>query len=95
MDGPVRERNTRFAVDYCLASPNWRLGLQTQKLDAIPKATWKEPRAAHIAAAGDEHALRVPANTPDDALTRVNRRPPARTVMPDVRVVAMSSSRVA
>ena len=36
MDGPERERNTRLALDYCLAHPQWRLGLQTHKLLNIP-----------------------------------------------------------
>jgi 7-carboxy-7-deazaguanine synthase (Cx14CxxC type) len=36
MDGPERERNTRLALDYCLAHPRWRLSLQTQKLLGIP-----------------------------------------------------------
>ncbi|NML14256.1 7-carboxy-7-deazaguanine synthase [Azohydromonas caseinilytica] len=36
MDGPERERNTRLALDYCLAHPKWRLGLQTHKLLNIP-----------------------------------------------------------
>lgn len=31
MDGPDRERNTRLAVEYCLAHPRWRLSLQTHK----------------------------------------------------------------
>ncbi len=31
MDGPDVERNTRSAVDYCLAHPQWRLSLQTHK----------------------------------------------------------------
>jgi len=31
MDGPDREKNTRLAVEYCLAHPQWRLGLQTHK----------------------------------------------------------------
>jgi 7-carboxy-7-deazaguanine synthase (Cx14CxxC type) len=31
MDGPDVERNTRLAVDYCLAHPQWRLSLQTHK----------------------------------------------------------------
>jgi 7-carboxy-7-deazaguanine synthase len=31
MDGPEVERNTRLAVDYCLAHPRWRLSLQTHK----------------------------------------------------------------
>lgn len=36
MDGPDRVRNTRLAVDYCLAHPEWRLSLQTHKLLGIP-----------------------------------------------------------
>lgn len=32
MDGPDRERNTRLAVDYCKAHPQWRLSLQTHKI---------------------------------------------------------------
>lgn len=35
MDGPERERNTRLAVDYCLAHPRWRLSLQTHKVIGI------------------------------------------------------------
>ena len=31
MDGPDRETNTRLAVEYCLAHPQWRLSLQTHK----------------------------------------------------------------
>lgn len=31
MDGPDRERNTRHALEYCLAHPTWRLSLQTHK----------------------------------------------------------------
>ena len=31
MDGPEREKNTRLAVEYCLAHPQWRLSLQTHK----------------------------------------------------------------
>lgn len=31
MDGPEAVRNTRAAVDYCLAHPRWRLSLQTHK----------------------------------------------------------------
>lgn len=31
MDGPQRARNTKLAVDYCLAHPQWRLSLQTHK----------------------------------------------------------------
>ena len=36
MDGPDREHNTRLALDYCLAHPQWRLSLQTHKLLGIP-----------------------------------------------------------
>lgn len=36
MDGPNRDRNTRLAIDYCLAHPRWRLSLQTHKLLNIP-----------------------------------------------------------
>jgi 7-carboxy-7-deazaguanine synthase (Cx14CxxC type) len=32
MDGPQLEANTRAAVAYCLAHPQWRLSLQTHKL---------------------------------------------------------------
>ena len=32
MDGPHLEENTRAAVAYCLAHPQWRLSLQTHKL---------------------------------------------------------------
>ena len=31
MDGPVVDRNTRRAVEYCLAHPRWRLSVQTHK----------------------------------------------------------------
>jgi 7-carboxy-7-deazaguanine synthase (Cx14CxxC type) len=31
MDGPRRATNTRLAVQYCLAHPQWRLSLQTHK----------------------------------------------------------------
>jgi 7-carboxy-7-deazaguanine synthase len=31
MDGPERDKNTRLAVEYCLAHPDWRLSLQTHK----------------------------------------------------------------
>ena len=31
MDGPDRDKNTRLAVEYCLAHPQWRLSLQTHK----------------------------------------------------------------
>ena len=32
----MRERNTRDAIAYCLAHPQWRLSLQTHKLIGIP-----------------------------------------------------------
>jgi 7-carboxy-7-deazaguanine synthase len=35
MDGPDIERNTRLALEYCLAHPRWRLSLQTHKLMGI------------------------------------------------------------
>lgn len=31
MDGPEQDENTRLAVEYCLAHPQWRLSLQTHK----------------------------------------------------------------
>jgi 7-carboxy-7-deazaguanine synthase len=31
MDGPRIVENTRFAIEYCLAHPKWRLSLQTHK----------------------------------------------------------------
>jgi 7-carboxy-7-deazaguanine synthase (Cx14CxxC type) len=36
MDGPVREANTKLALEYCLAHPQWRISLQTHKLLGIP-----------------------------------------------------------
>jgi 7-carboxy-7-deazaguanine synthase len=36
MDGPERDKNTRLAVGYCLAHPQWRLSLQTHKYIGIP-----------------------------------------------------------
>jgi 7-carboxy-7-deazaguanine synthase len=36
MDGPSRELNTRLALEYCLAHPQWRMSLQTHKLLGIP-----------------------------------------------------------
>jgi len=36
MDGPAREENTRAAVAYCLAHPQWQLSLQTHKFLGIP-----------------------------------------------------------
>ena len=35
MDGPRRGENTRLAVEYCLAHPQWRLSLQTHKYIGI------------------------------------------------------------
>ena len=36
MDGPAIAENTRRAVEYCLAHPQWRLSLQTHKMLGIP-----------------------------------------------------------
>jgi len=36
MDGLERTRNTRLAVEYCLAHPQWRLSTQTHKAVGIP-----------------------------------------------------------
>lgn len=36
MDGLERKRNTRLAVEYCLAHPQWRLSTQTHKAVGIP-----------------------------------------------------------
>lgn len=36
LDGPDLAANTRAALDYCLAHPQWRLSLQTHKLLHIP-----------------------------------------------------------
>ena len=36
MAGPGQPCNTRLAVDYCLAHPQWRLSLQTHKMLGIP-----------------------------------------------------------
>ena len=36
MDGPNKEENTRLALEYCLAHPQWRLSIQTHKVLAIP-----------------------------------------------------------
>ncbi len=35
MDGPDREANTRAAIKYCLAHPQWQLSLQTHKLTGL------------------------------------------------------------
>ncbi len=35
-DGPSVAKNTRAALTYCLAHPQWRLSLQTHKLIGIP-----------------------------------------------------------
>ena len=32
MDGPEIEKNSRLAVEYCLAHPRWRLSVQTHKV---------------------------------------------------------------
>ncbi|MFL5338651.1 MAG: 7-carboxy-7-deazaguanine synthase [Gemmataceae bacterium] len=36
LDDPNVERNTRLALEYCLAFPQWRLSLQTHKFLKIP-----------------------------------------------------------
>jgi len=36
MDGPKREENTRRAVEYCLAHPQWRLSIQLHKVLGLP-----------------------------------------------------------
>jgi 7-carboxy-7-deazaguanine synthase len=36
MAGPLLAENTRAALTYCLAHPQWRLSLQTHKLIGIP-----------------------------------------------------------
>jgi 7-carboxy-7-deazaguanine synthase len=36
MDGPERQANTRLALEYCLAHPQWKLSLQTHKQLGIP-----------------------------------------------------------
>jgi 7-carboxy-7-deazaguanine synthase len=36
MDGPDLARNTRLAVEYCLAHPQWQISLQTHKILGIP-----------------------------------------------------------
>lgn len=35
MDGPDRAANTEAAIAYCLAHPEWRLGVQTHKIIGI------------------------------------------------------------
>ena len=35
LDSPEREANTRLAVEYCLAHPQWKLSLQTHKVLGI------------------------------------------------------------
>jgi 7-carboxy-7-deazaguanine synthase len=36
LDDPARDRNTQFALRYCLEHPQWRLSLQTHKWLGIP-----------------------------------------------------------
>ena len=36
MDGLAQRRNTRLAIAYCLAHPQWRLSVQTHKTLGIP-----------------------------------------------------------
>ena len=35
MDGPLRAENTQFAIDWCMAHPEWRLSVQTHKVIGI------------------------------------------------------------
>ncbi|MCD2514253.1 7-carboxy-7-deazaguanine synthase [Comamonas endophytica] len=35
MDGPQQQRNTRLAIEYCMAHPQWRLSIQTHKVVGI------------------------------------------------------------
>jgi organic radical activating enzyme len=35
MDGPGQAANTRRAIEYCMAHPQWRLGIQTHKVVGI------------------------------------------------------------
>jgi len=35
MDGPAKEANTRAAIEYCLAHPQWRLSTQVHKLIGV------------------------------------------------------------
>lgn len=35
MDGPAQAENTQAAIQYCLANPLWRLGVQTHKMIGI------------------------------------------------------------
>ena len=35
MDGPEIVRNTKLAIDYCLAHPRWRLSVQTHKMIGV------------------------------------------------------------
>ncbi|MFZ5547946.1 MAG: 7-carboxy-7-deazaguanine synthase [Pseudomonadota bacterium] len=35
MDGPDRAANTQRVIDYCMAHPQWRLGIQTHKVVGI------------------------------------------------------------
>lgn len=35
MDGPNRAENTRKAIEYCMAHPQWRLSVQTHKMIGI------------------------------------------------------------
>jgi organic radical activating enzyme len=36
MDGPDVARNTRDAIEHCLADPRWRLSVQSHKILGIP-----------------------------------------------------------
>ncbi len=36
MDGPLRDTNTKLAIDYCKSHPRWSLSMQTHKYLNIP-----------------------------------------------------------
>ena len=36
LDNAQKDKNTRAAIEYCIANPRWRLSLQTHKLIGIP-----------------------------------------------------------
>lgn len=35
MDGPMQRENTQFAIEWCMAHPEWRLSVQTHKVIGI------------------------------------------------------------
>jgi organic radical activating enzyme len=50
MAGPDAALNTRLAVAYCLAHPQWRLSLQTHKVLGIPEPLDGPPAPAETVA---------------------------------------------